>query len=188
MAVQLIDPKQLKRIRLQLAYTQAGLAEAAGVSQSIVAKVEAGTVDPTFRTLRAISTALNSRIVATGKKATDVMSSPVIGVDADEKLSKCIRVMKKNAFSQMPVFSGGRMVGTITEGRILSLLATAPDPARVLNQRVRDHTQPVFAVVGSDTPIEALFSLFGYLPAVLVVSGEKVVGIITKIDMLAAGT
>lgn len=188
MAVQLIDPKQLKRIRLQLGYTQASLAEAAGVSQSIVAKVEAGAVDPTFKTLRAISVALNSRIITTGKKAADVMSSPVIGVDSDARLSECVAIMKKNAFSQMPVFSGGRMVGTMTEGRILSILATATDPAEVLNQRVRDHVQPVFAVVGRDTPVEALFSLFGYLPAVLVVSGEKVLGIITKIDMLVAGT
>jgi predicted transcriptional regulator len=47
---------------------------------------------------------------------------------------------------------------------------------------------PVFAVVGRDTPVEALFSLFRYLPAVLVTSGEKVEGIITKIDLLAAGT
>ncbi|MGP8124414.1 MAG: CBS domain-containing protein [Nitrososphaerales archaeon] len=188
MAVQLIDPKQLKRIRLQLGLTQASLAKAAGVSQSIVAKVEAGAVDPTFKTLRAISTALNSRIITAGKKAADVMSSPVIGVNSDARLSECVAVMKKNAFSQMPVFSGGKMVGTITEGRILDLLVTAPNPAEVLNQPVRDHIQPVFAVVGRDTPVEALFSLFGYLPAVVVVSEERVLGIITKIDMLAAGT
>lgn len=188
MAVQLIDPKQLKRIRLQLGFTQAGLARAAGVSQSIVAKVEGGAVDPTFKTLKAISAALNSRIMTTGKKAADVMSSPVIGVDSDQTLSACIALMKKNAFSQMPVFSSGKMIGTITEGRILSILAAAPDPAVVLNQRVRQYIQPVFAVVGEDTPVEALFSLFGYLPAVLVVSGEKALGIITKIDLLAAGT
>ena len=186
--MQLIDPKQLKRIRMQLGYTQAGLAGAAGVSQSIVAKVEAGAVDPTFKTLKAISTALNSRIVNTGKKAADVMSSPVIGVNSDARLSECVAIMKKNAFSQMPVFSAGKMVGTITEGRILDLLTTAPDPAEVLKQRVGDHVQPVFAVVGRDTPLEALFSLFGFLPAVMVVSGETVLGIITKIDMLAAGT
>jgi len=188
MAVQLIDPRQLKRVRLQLGFTQTSLADAAGVSQSIVAKVEAGAVDPTFKTLRAISTALNSRIIATGKKAADVMSSPVIGVNDDERLSECIAVMKKNAFSQMPVFSGGKMVGTITEGRILDLLVTATNPAEVLKKPVRDHIQPVFAVVGRDTPVEALFSLFGYLPAVVVVSGESVLGIITKIDMLASRT
>jgi predicted transcriptional regulator len=173
---------------MQLGYTQAGLAEAAGVSQSIVAKVEAGAVDPTFKTLKAISSVLNSRIVATGKKAVDVMSSPVMGVNTDAKLSECVAMMKKNAFSQMPVFSGDRMVGTITEGHILDLLATAPNPRKVLSQRVVDHIQPVFAVVGGDTPVEALFSLFSYMTAVMVVSGEKVLGIITKIDMLSAGT
>jgi predicted transcriptional regulator len=186
-AVQLIDPRQLKRIRLQLGCTQAALAEAAGVSQSIIAKIEAGAADPTFKTLRAISAALNSRIITTGKKAVDVMSSPVIGVNSDTRLSECVAIMKKNGFSQMPVFSRGRMIGTITEGGILNIVATAPDPTGVLNQRVRDHVQPVFAVVGRDTPLEALFSLFGYLPAVLVVSGEEVLGIITKIDMLPAG-
>ena len=172
---------------MQVGFTQVGLAHAAGVSQSIVAKVEAGAVDPTFKTLRAITVALNSRIATTGKKAGDVMSSPVIGVDIDETLAACVAIMKKNAFSQMPVFSGGRMVGTITEGRILSILASPADPTKVLDRRVRDYVQPVFAVVGKDTPVEALYSLFGYLPAVLVVSGEKVLGIITKIDMLATG-
>jgi predicted transcriptional regulator len=188
LVAQLIDPKQLKRIRVQLGYTQKSLAEAAGVSQSIVAKVEAGAVDPTFKTLRAISVALNSRIVTAGKKAADVMSSPVIGVNSDAKLSECVAIMKKNGFSQMPVFSEGRMIGTITEGWILNILATAPTPAEALSQRVGDHVQPVFAVVGRDTPLEALFSLFSYLPAVVVVSGEEVLGIITKIDMLTAGT
>jgi len=188
MAIQVIDPRQLKRIRMQLVYTQASLATAAGVSQSIVAKVEAGTVDPTFKTLRAISAALSSRIVATGKKASDIMSSPVIGLESDATLAKCVSVMKRNAFSQMPVFAKGRMVGTITEGRILSILASSNDPAGVLKQPVRDHVQPVFAVVGKDTPVEALYSLIGYLPAVLVVSEEEVLGIITKIDMLSSGT
>lgn len=188
MAVQLIDPKQLKRIRVQVGFTQAGLAHAAGVSQSVVAKVESGAVDPTFKTLRAISNALNNRVVVKGKKAADVMSSPVIGVNENAKLSDCVAIMKKNAFSQVPVYSGNKVIGTITEALILGILSTADDPARVLSQRVGDHVQPVFAAVGKDTPVEALFSLFGYLSAVLVLSGEVAVGIITKIDMLDAGT
>jgi predicted transcriptional regulator len=188
MTVQLIDPKQLKRIRVQVGYTQAGLAQAAGVSQSIVAKVESGAVDPTYRTLRAISAALSTRAAAKGKKAADVMSSPVVGVDADARLSDCVTLMKRRGFSQVPVFSKGKVVGTVGEGLILSALSAASDTAKVLGQRVGDHVQPVFATVGKDTPVEALYSLFSYLPAVLVASGEEVVGIITKIDMLAAGT
>jgi predicted transcriptional regulator len=183
----LVEPRQLKRIRAQLGFTQASLASAAGVSQSIIAKIEAGAVDPTFGTLWAISKALNTNS-SKGKKAADVMSSPVIGVQDTVRLKECVATMKKNAFSQMPVFSGEKMVGTVTETQIMGILADAWDPKKVLDQRVRDHIQPVFAVVGRDTPVEALFSLFRYLPAVLVASGEKVDGIITKIDLLAAGT
>lgn len=183
----MVEPRQLKRIRTQLGYTQAGLASAAGVSQSIVAKIEAGTVDPTFSTLSALSRALNSSSAAKGKRTADVMSSPVIGVQDGATLKECVAIMKKNAFSQMPVFSGEKMIGTITEAHVLTLLSAAIKPGQVLDQRVKDHILPAFPVVGKDAPVEALFSLFRYLPAVLVASGEKVEGIITKIDLLAAG-
>ena len=41
MSSSLIEPRQLKKIRVQLGYTQGKLAQAAGVSQSIIAKIEA---------------------------------------------------------------------------------------------------------------------------------------------------
>ena len=188
MSSSLIEPKQLKRIRTQLGYTQGGLAEAAGVSQSIVAKIEAGAVDPTYSTLEAISRALKEGSSTQGRKASDVMSKPVIGVQENAKLKECVAMMKKEGISQMPVFSGEKMVGTVADNQIMGLLSEATDPRGLLEQRVGDHMFPVFAVVGRDTPVEALFSLFRYLPAVLVTSGEKVEGIITKIDLLAAGT
>jgi len=43
------------------------------------------------------------------------------------------------------------------------------------------------SVVGKDTPVEALYSLFRYLPAVLVEAGDRVEGIITKVDVLTSG-
>jgi predicted transcriptional regulator len=183
----LVEPKQLRRIRTQLGYTQVGLAKAAGVSQSIIAKIESGKADPTFSTLSAISRALSSGRATGGKKAADVMSSPVIGVQASATLKECVDIMKKNAISQMPVFSGDKMIGTITESHVMAISSEATDPRKVLNERVSDHALPVFAVVARDTPVEALFSLFRYLPAVIVASEEKVEGIITKIDLLAAG-
>ena len=163
------------------------MAKAAGVSQSIIAKIEAGDVDPTFSTLTAISKALRATTSKQGKRAADVMSSPVIGVQADTRIRECAGQMKRKGFSQMPVFSGERIVGTITDSHIVTLLSEAQDPRKLLEDKVGNHTQPVFAVVGRDTPVEALFSLFRYLPAVLVETGDKVEGIITKIDLLTAG-
>ena len=185
MASSVVDPRQLRRIRQQSGFTQAGLAKAAGVSQSIIAKVEAGTVDPTYGTLASISRALNASLSQKGKKASDVMTSPVIGVQDDATLARCVKMMKGRSISQMPVFSGQKLVGTVTEGQIMGLVAAAADPKEYLARRVGDHVLPVFAVVGRDTPAEALFSLFRFLPAVLVGSGDRVEGIITKIDLLA---
>ena len=185
MSAHLIDPKQLKKVRVQTGITQSHLARIAGVSQSIVAKLESGKVDPTFSTIVSLSNALNSSIATRGKKASDVMTSPVIGVQETETLSKCVSIMKKNSISQMPVFSGKRMVGTITESQVMALVSSGAGPAKVLGQKVRNHILPAFAVVGKDTPVDALLSLFRFLPAVLVTSEEGVEGIITKIDVLA---
>lgn len=185
MSSQLIDPRQLRRIRLQVGYTQAKLADEAGVSQSVIAKLEAGSIDPTYSTLVAISRALNSGISKTGKKAAEVMTSPVTSVQDSTTLSECVEIMKANSISQMPVFSGKKMVGTVTEGQIMDLVSQSKDPSALLRDPVHEHVLPAFAVVGKDTPVEALLSMFRFLPAVLVTSGDEVVGIITKIDVLS---
>ncbi|MDG6982778.1 MAG: CBS domain-containing protein [Nitrososphaerota archaeon] len=186
MSSSLIEPRQLKKIRVQMGFTQGRLAREAGVSQSIVAKIEAGSVDPTYSTLAAISKALRSSPSEKVRTASDVMSSPVVGVQEGAKVRECAALMKAKGFSQVPVFAGERIVGTITDSHIMDLLSVAPDPHKVLEARVTEHIQPVFAVVGRDTPVDALFSLFKYLPAVLVESGEKVDGIITKIDLMTS--
>lgn len=40
--------------------------------------------------------------------------------------------MEKDAFSEVPVFSGGKKVGTITDGNVTTLLPAAYDPRNAL--------------------------------------------------------
>jgi predicted transcriptional regulator len=111
----------------------------------------------------------------------------VVGVQEGDRIKACADLMKRRGFSQLPVFRGGKLIGTITDSHIVTLLSEAQDPRKLLDDRVGNHIQPVFAVVGRDTPVDALFSLFRYLPVVLVETGDKVEGIITKIDLLTSG-
>jgi len=183
LSVSTIDPKQLKKIRVQLGITQSELARAAGVSQSLIAKLESGLVDPSFSTMKSISEALRSQIRIEGKKASEVMSKPVISIQSTVTISESVNAMKKNGISQLPVYSGTRLVGSITENQIVSAL---DDPRSILGKPISSYLQPTFPIVSADTPVEALFSLFKFVPAILVASGDKVEGVITKIDMLSA--
>jgi len=186
LSVSTIDPKQLKKIRVQLGITQSELAKAAGVSQSLIAKLESGLVDPSFSTMKSISEALRSQIRIEGEKASEVMSKPVISVQSNVTLSESVSMMKKNGVSQLPVYSGTRLVGAISENQIVQLLSTVEDPRTILGKPILSFAQPGFPIVSADTPIEALFSLFKFVPAVLVATGDKIEGVITKIDMLSA--
>jgi len=185
-SVSTIDPKQLKKIRVQLGITQSELAKAAGVSQSLIAKLESGLVDPSFSTMKSISEALRSHIRMEGKKASDVMSSPVVSVQSAVSISESINLMRKSNISQIPVYSGNKLVGSITENQIVALLSGMEDPRGILAKPISTVMQQTFPIVSTDTPIEALFSLFKFVPAVLVATGDKVEGIVTKIDMLSA--
>jgi predicted transcriptional regulator len=186
LSVSTIDPKQLKKIRVQLGITQSELARAAGVSQSLIAKLESGLVDPSFSTMKSISEALRSQIRIEGKKASEVMSKPVISIQSTVTISESVNAMKKNGISQLPVYSGTRLVGSITENQIVQLLSALDDPRSILGKPISSYLQPTFPIVSADTPVEALFSLFKFVPAILVASGDKVEGVITKIDMLSA--
>lgn len=186
MSVSLIDPKQLKRIRVQLGMTQAQLAKASGISQSLVAKLESGHVDPSFTTMKAISEAMRNHIRSHGAKAADIMSSPVKAVQTHTPVSECINLMKSNAISQMPVYSGTTIFGSVSEAQIVSLLSGAENPREILSKPVADFAEPSFPIVSPETPVDALYSLFNFVSAILVASGDKVAGIITKIDMISA--
>ncbi len=186
LASAIISPKQLKRARSALGITQAKLAREAGVSQSLIAKIEAGKVDPTYSSMRSISEALRARRSVEGKKAADVMSSPVIYLEADAKLLDCVTVMKNHDISQIPILAGNRVVGSITEANLLELLSEADNPSSLLSRPVKPFMQPPFPIVSADTPIEALVSLFNHVPAVAVSTADKIIGLISKIDLIAA--
>ena len=103
-----IDPSQLKKIRTAQGLTQARLASEAGVSQSLIAKIESGEVQPAYTSMKSITEALRLRRASRQKKAKDVMSSPVRTVRTLSKISECVEIMKRFGISQVPVLQDGR--------------------------------------------------------------------------------
>lgn len=186
MSIVLFEPGEVKKIRSQLGLTQNQLAKEAGVSQSLIAKIEAGNIDPSFSTMVSITRALRTRMNLRSKKVREVMSSPVVFVQPYTTVKKCVELMKIKGISQLPVLSNGRSVGSITETQVLSLIGSSQNPEILLERPVSACMQGPFPQVGSDTPVEAVTPLLSFFPAVLVVSEEKVEGIVTKIDVISS--
>lgn len=180
----MIEPRDIANIRKQLGLTQLQLANIAHVSQSLIAKIESGKIDPSYCKAKALSDALERIQRKNSKKAKDIMAKHIISIESNDRVEDAARLMRQHSISQLPVFAGEKSVGSVSERTILRLLEDAKDPHMVFNKRVKDVMEDSFPVVSEDTPIELLYSFMDFFQAVLVSKREKVMGIITKADLL----
>jgi len=173
--------------RKKLGLTQSQLAELAGVSQSYIAKLEAGNIEPSYVKVKALFEALDRLEQEKQVSAGEIMNRSVVSIQAKTLIAEAIGVMRKNGFSQLPVMDGERSVGSVSEGTLLDhLLATKRDePQARLVSEIMDEP---FPLVGEDAPVSLLSSLLKFYPAVLVQRRGSVVGIVTKADLLGVLT
>jgi cystathionine beta-synthase len=103
-------------------------------------------------------------------------------VDAGEPLKRALALIQQHDVSQLPVFRGGDVVGTLEEGDVLrSALA---DPAS-LELPLDAIMGPPLPVVGADEPADVVTKLLASRnSAVLVKNDGAVTGILTRFDML----
>ncbi|MFQ5888358.1 MAG: CBS domain-containing protein [Candidatus Hydrothermarchaeales archaeon] len=177
-------PEELKQYRLRLGRTQAGLASKAQVSQSLIARIEKGTIDPRVSTLRKILNALKSEEKGERVTAKQLMRSPVIAVSPEDPLKKVSKLMEENNISQMPVVKKGVQIGSISEARVIHEMTSGKDPSQLSSMKVKDIMGGGFPIVTANTDAETLSRLVEFNPCVLVVEKEKLVGIVTKSDVL----
>ncbi|MFA6213856.1 MAG: CBS domain-containing protein [Candidatus Micrarchaeia archaeon] len=169
--------------RRRLGITQQQLARMAGVSQSLVAKVEAGSVDAAYSKIKAIMEALQRAQASGEKTAREIMHSGIKSMAPSDTLHAASAAMRKLSISQLPVMEGGRAVGSLTEASILACFSEKKDIAKA---RVSDVMDEAFPNVLPSTPISAVAALLRHHPAVLVLEKGDVAGIITKADILRA--
>ncbi len=185
MSFKIPSPSELRKLRLLAGLTQKELAERAGVSQSLIARIESGSVDPRISTLRKILSAIP--IKSGLKTASQIMCSPVIYVEADDKVRKAVDLMEKYGISQLPVLDGKRVVGSIREDSIIKEVFQSKDSSKIFDAKVREVMSEAFPIISPSTSIIEILSSFLYdKPAVLVVDRGRIVGIITKIDIIKA--
>ncbi len=176
--------REIARRRKTLGLTQSNLAREAGVSQSLVAKLEAGKADPSYSKAKQLFDSL-TRLESEGSlTANDVMHHGVKKVRASDSALKAVRLMKRNGLSQLPVVSDARVVvGGLSDSALLEAIAFGTDLKKT---RVDDVMGEAFPQVAPSTPLKLVLELLKSHSAILVSSKGSVKGIVTKTDALDA--
>lgn len=180
----LITPEELRNLRRRFRLTQKELAQKAGVSQSLIARIENKTVDPRLSTVRRIFNAITS-IQSERKKAKDIMHIPVVTINATDTIKSAITLMKKYAISQLPVLRENKLIGSIQESTLLDKLVDSKNSDRFFSNSVYNIMEKSFPVVEPEADVNYVINVLSREnSAVLVIDNKKIVGIITKIDLL----
>ncbi len=174
----------IKNMRKKRRINQSELAKAAHVSQSMIARIEAGKVDPSYSKIRRIFNALESAGSGQKMSVKDVMNRKTITIPAGKTVKEAAGIMKKNNISQMPVVDAGLVVGAISEKTILEKFANSRDMDELATMRVQEIMERGFPQLDKDSPIDVVSMLLEYNNAVLVMDIGRAVGIITRSDML----
>ncbi len=176
------DLSELKRMRKRLGITQEELAHRAGVTQAYIAKLESGQADPKLSTYQRILECLET-IERGGKRAADVMVSPIISIDANDSVENAIILMTREDISQMPVTRRGNVVGSLIEKSLIRKIDLRKmEKYRTVN--VYELMDDPLPTVSKNESLESVLSLLKENNAVVVGESARPIGIITRSDIL----
>jgi len=99
-----------------------------------------------------------------------------------ESIAQVTDRMRKGGFSQLPVVEDtNRCIGMIHE---LDLMNTLLERRAAAKDLIDDFVQPLEGVVSRDTPVRKLSDVFADGRVAVVIEDDRVVGIVTKIDVI----
>tara|TARA_Y100000310_G_scaffold343970_1_gene454278 strand:- start:1715 stop:2257 length:543 start_codon:yes stop_codon:yes gene_type:complete len=171
--------KEIMVIRKKLGLTQTELAKRAGVSQSLIAKIESDRIDPTFSNAKKIFSALKDLEKKEELIAADLLNKKIVNVRSCEPIKGCISKMKQLKISQIPVIEDHKVIGMVSEANLIEA---------VLNQDIKTVEEVMSEappVVSKNASVNAVSALLRFYPIVLVTENGKFIGLISKSDLLS---
>ena len=176
-------PREIREQRVKLGLRQTEVAKKAGLSQSMIARIESGSVDPRVSTLSKIIAVLQEA-EETVMRAKDIMHTPVISVTPSDTISHTVAIMEKYGISQLPVLSQGVPVGCISESAIIVAMEEG-HISKKEQHTVCEIIEEAFPTAPPSVDLDTIVHILHNHHALLVLDKGKVVGVITKHDLIA---
>ncbi len=182
--------KDISKMRKSLGISQKEMATVCGVSQSYIARLEKGDINPTYENIRKIYNYLQTHTRKTDQldlEAQKIMTTNVVTCHATDPVMNCLETIKRLGISQMPVFnSENHVIGTIGEAEVNEYLMKGISPESLRKMTVSKIMGPLLPQVPTITPVSAIYPILRFSNAVLIMDQLELKGIITKADILKA--
>tara|TARA_Y100000031_G_C8207147_1_gene379177 strand:- start:852 stop:1400 length:549 start_codon:yes stop_codon:yes gene_type:complete len=173
------DLHEIKHLRKKNGLSQSELAKLANVSQSLIAKIEAKRIDPTFSKAMKIFDTLHNLNNKKELKAEQLMNKKIVSLKPTDVIKDAVKKMKQYDISQMPVIKGDNVVGIVSEGILLDALMD-----NKANEDIAHIMKDAPPIVAKDANAGVVSQLLRHYPVVIVSAKGKVAGLITKADVL----
>ena len=171
---------EIQPLRKQLGKTQAELARLAGVSQSLIAKIESEKIDPTFSNAKKIFSALKKLMEKKEVLVSEIMNTQIILIGSEDTIGSAIKKMKSHEISQLPVTEGDNVIGMVSENVLLDALLNDSEKNEKISKIMEDSPP----IINEDSPVKVASSLLRYYPMIIVRKNGKIAGLVTKSDII----
>jgi len=178
----LYELKRIKQMRQKLGLTQSQLAKLANVSQSLITKVERGTIEPSYTIVRRIFLVLEEELGRKQKTifAKDISVKNIISLKPEDTIENAIHLMKKHAISQIPIVKDQICIGSISEETFIKNY----DKIENIKIKIQSIMDEPFPTIPENTPAGLIRELLKTYSAVITMKNGKTSGIVTKADLL----
>jgi cystathionine beta-synthase len=105
----------------------------------------------------------------------------LVSVSPDDKVADALQLMNAHGLSQLPVLADGNSVGSLREGRLMAKLLSNRE---LLQEAVGEVMDVPFPVVNEGVEIERAMKYLKNSPAILIEEYGRIVGIVTRYDVL----
>jgi cystathionine beta-synthase len=105
----------------------------------------------------------------------------LISASSDHKVAEALQLMNAHGLSQMPIIDEGNSVGSLREGRLMAKLLNNRE---LLQAAVSEVMDAPFPVVNETVEAERATKYLKHSPAILVEEYGRIVGIITRHDVI----
>lgn len=175
---------EISKRRRSLGLTQSQLAHLVNVSQSMIAKIEAQSINPSYKNAKKIFDVMEQMEGGTDTKAGEIATRKVVSVGPQDNLKKAATLMRETGFSQLPVIEQGRPIGSVSEKLVLSLIMTGKSMQDISTTPVLEVMEEAFPTVDEESNLTMASALLQFSPAALLTRKGKLTGIVTKADLL----